>query len=110
MIVWHNYSFMQDVASLLRSFMKANGLTQEQLALAAGVSQSTVCRALAGGQLRQGSAKSRLFKYASIDDDLDGSRKVQQAFRSIWDGSDEHAAAVARIIESLEGLQPRKAG
>jgi transcriptional regulator with XRE-family HTH domain len=106
-ILWQNYSFMQEVASKLRAFIDATGLTQQQLARAANVSQSTVSRALAGKHIRNGAAKRRLFIYANIADS-EASRQVQLAFEAIWDGTDEHAAAIARIIEALSGLQPTR--
>jgi len=31
---------------------------------------------------------------------------VINAFEKIWDGSEAHAAAVAKIIEALEGMRP----
>jgi hypothetical protein len=37
---------------------------------------------------------------------VDGKDKVVNAFESIWDGSDEHALAIARIIKASEGLRP----
>jgi hypothetical protein len=35
-----------------------------------------------------------------------GVQRVVTAFERIWDRTDEHAAAVARIIDALDDLRP----
>ena len=102
---------MQDSAAQLRTFMKDHRLTQKALAHRANVSQSTVSRALANAPIRHGEARSRLFDYASIHEqqnraEAHGSRRVLKAFKRVWDGSDGHADAVARIIEATADLRP----
>ena len=102
---------MQDSESQLRAFMREHRLTQEALARRAGVSQSTVSRALTNAPMRHGEARSRLFAYASIHerqsrDEAHGSRRVLNAFKLVWDGSEGHADAVARIIEATADLRP----
>ncbi|MGH9462335.1 MAG: helix-turn-helix domain-containing protein [Vicinamibacteria bacterium] len=102
---------MQDSAAQLRAFMKKHRLTQEALARHVGVSQSTVSRALTNAPIRHGEARSRLFIYASIQEqqsrgEAHGSRRVLKAFKRVWDGSDGHADAVARIIEATADLRP----
>jgi transcriptional regulator with XRE-family HTH domain len=102
--------FMQNVASQLVAFMEREGLKQSTLAENAEVSQSTVSRALRGQSLRRGSAKSRLFKYAGIAEPAgalsktEASQRLAKAFDQIWDESDVHADAIARIITVLAEL------
>jgi transcriptional regulator with XRE-family HTH domain len=91
--------------SVVRAYLDATGLTQTELASRAGVSQPTVSRAARGLQARRGDQAARLFRF--IHEGPVGPEKVEIAFRSIWDGSEAHAEAVARIIEACEGLVPR---
>jgi transcriptional regulator with XRE-family HTH domain len=97
--------FMQNVAARLRAFMDKTGLAQEELARNAGVSQSTVCRALQGATIR-GAAKEKLFSYAKIDvaqlpEKAKASRRLIAAFDRIWARSEMHAEAIVRIIDTL---------
>jgi transcriptional regulator with XRE-family HTH domain len=89
-------------------------LSQAELAKLAGVSQATVSRALRETNQKHSDARKKLFIYAGLEDMSDpsstarGINLVSAAFSKIWDGSDAHALAVARIIESLDGLRPDK--
>jgi transcriptional regulator with XRE-family HTH domain len=90
--------------------MRKNFLSQTELANLADVSQSTVSRALSGRLVRHGQARARLFIYAQLDDvevaaGDEGRTPVIRAFDKIWDGSHEHAAAVAKVIEALADLR-----
>lgn len=103
---------MQGLSSQeLQKFMDENGLNQIKLAKAARVSQSTVSRALAIAKTyRKGGARQKLFIYAlrksKAKAGVLGKEQVYQAFDRIWNGSDVHAAAIAKIIEALGGLRP----
>ena len=107
---------MQDPADLLRAFMARQGLSQARLANAAGVSQPTVSRALARKAERRGVARSKLFNYAGISEwagdqqERDARERVIAAFERVWDRSETHADAIARVIEALADLRPRKRG
>ena len=101
------------LAERLRSFMRERQLTQKSVAKAAKISQSTVSRALQGHFERQGRARAKLFTYMhneSLNEGLSGKGKdkVVRAFDSIWDGSEEHAVAIAKIIKASGGLLPAK--
>lgn len=108
--IYIQYSFaMQNVRGQIRRYMKDKDLDQASLASAAGVSQATVSRALARDPLRRGEAYLRLLSYVrgrSKGRPLTGKNRVTKAFERIWDGSDVHAAVVARIIEDLGDLRP----
>jgi transcriptional regulator with XRE-family HTH domain len=94
--------------------MSGKGLSQSELANAAGVSQSTVSRALRKAPGKHSNASRRLCVYAGIEaEDATGStvvgtKLVLKTFENIWDGTDAHAAAIARIIEASRGLKPEK--
>ena len=105
---------MQRFANQLREYMDRNGLSQAELADKAHVSQATVSRALAGKVTRRGAAKLRLFSYAGIteynesEDRGDSRTKVIDTFERVWDRSAAHAEAIAKVIEALADLEPRK--
>jgi len=105
---------MQMEPQKLRAFMRARGLTQAALAKQARVSQSTVSRALSKSPLKHSDAHRRLCLYAGLENAIDkdstakGINLVHSAFEKIWDGSDAHAVAVAKIIEALGTLRSPK--
>lgn len=107
-------SIMQAISVQLRDFMKTKGLSQSALAKAAGVNQSTVSRALRQAPARHSEAMLRLCRYAGISDlqsessTARGAKLVLTSFEKVWDGSDAHATAIARIIDASKGLIPER--
>ncbi len=100
-------------AETLRQFMAKAGWSQEKLAKKAGVSQPTVSRALARQAARNSRARHRLFSFIHKwrpPARGPGQGIVLQAFERIWDGSEVHANAVARIIDAMQGLKPAENG
>jgi len=102
-----------DDAALLRTFMARDGVNQVQVAKNAGVSQATISRALKGSPERRGKARVRLFTYVRAElarqkHDGQALAEVVRAFEGIWDGSEVHASAVARVIDAMDGLLPKK--
>jgi transcriptional regulator with XRE-family HTH domain len=102
---------MQQDSARLEKIMAARGWSQEQVAEAAGVSQSTVSRALRKGPQRNGRARIAIFTF--VENELNratiagtGRDQVLGAFDRIWDGSVLHAAAVVKVIEALVDLRP----
>jgi transcriptional regulator with XRE-family HTH domain len=101
----------ESLANRLRAFMEHRHLSQTTVAKAAKISQSTVSRALRGEVERQGRAKSKLFIYMQKELDAEGmqgkgKQKVISAFESVWDGSEAHATAIAKIIKASQELRP----
>ncbi len=93
----------------MREFLALKGISQSRLAELASVSQATVSRALTGAPGKHSEARERLLTY--IQDriqtegaSLTGSELVLAAFRRVWDGSDEHAALIARLVEATAGF------
>jgi transcriptional regulator with XRE-family HTH domain len=106
---------MQDesLAKRLSAFMSERHLSQEKVAKACKISQPTVSRALKGGIKRQGRAQAKLFIYIQEELSKDvfpgkGQDKIMAAFDSIWDRTEEHATAIAKIIKASGGLVPAK--
>jgi len=102
---------MQQDSARLEELKTARRWSQEQVAESAGVSQSTVSRALRKGPQRNGRARTALFSF--VENELNratiagtGRDQVLGAFDRIWDGSELHAAAVVKVIEALVDLRP----
>jgi hypothetical protein len=108
----YSFDMQQRSAASLREFMEKRGLTQEELAEAAKVSQATVSRALKKPAQRAGTGRRKIFTYVENEYAArtaeGGPEGVVSAFNQIWDGSSAHAAAVVRIINALDGLRPQK--
>ncbi|MBL8180002.1 MAG: XRE family transcriptional regulator [Blastocatellia bacterium] len=100
------------LAKSLHKLIREKHLSQQEIAEMAGVSQSTVSRALTGNIVRSGKGRRMLFRFMQQELDqetlLDGKDKVVRAFESVWDGSEEHAIAIAKIISASNGLFPAK--
>jgi predicted transcriptional regulator len=89
--------------------MKTHGITQQSLSTATGVHQSQVSRILSGVTKRLSKNVSKLVRYIDslhncIGKDAPIPSVLNEALRLVWDGSPEHADAIARVIVSLEGL------
>jgi predicted transcriptional regulator len=103
---------MQEADSELLAYMTANGLNQIEMARQAKVSQPTISRALKGGlRKRRGKAYIRIFTYIHKKNRRAGVLRVDrnevlQAFDRVWGASKAHAAAVAKVIDALDGLRP----
>lgn len=89
----------------LKHDLAAAPASQEELSVGAGVSQSAVSRILRGCPRRNGRAFSRLCKYASmraakpsLKMSPDGERLITSALEEVWNGTAEHARAIAAII------------
>jgi len=104
------FSCMQDASTLLKMIMDVTGLKQEAIAIKAGVSQATVSRMLRVAPKRRSEPQALLCKYihdeAAVLMAKEKGREVMEAFARIWDGTDEHASAVVKIINALDGLRP----
>jgi len=79
---------------------------QAVLALKCGVSQPTISRLRAGPPDRVGAAFQRLFVYATnaqisvSKSDPCTNALLAAALREVWNGTDEHARALAAIIRA----------
>lgn len=94
------------------------GLSQNDIAIAVGASQSQVSRILSGKSLRRSRTFERICIYAFESlDKVQGKNKppasanqdLITALDAVWDGSDQHAKALAVVIRSLGGLDLGKA-
>ena len=118
-------AYMQDSRNILEieALAAANaasqaGLSQLDVAIAVGASQSQVSRVFSGKSLRRSKNFEKICIYAfeSLDATQSANRPtaaanhdLTTALDAVWDGSDQHAKALAVVIRSLGGLNLRKA-
>lgn len=97
-----------DLRVAIADLLEREGISQKVLAERAGIHQSTVSRALKRQPQRKTAAYSRLCKYMQEDATatISSSNPVMDALRDTWDGSDEHAAALAKLIVASRELWP----
>lgn len=90
----------------LKRDLAAAPTSQTELAIAAGVSQPAVSRILRRCPQRSGRSFNRLCNYASMRATAPGSSKmspevaglISGALDEVWNGTPEHARAIAAII------------
>ncbi len=97
-----------DLSKAIANFLDREGISQTALAKRVGVSQPTVSRVVKRLPVRRTSAYQRLFSYMqqySAVQAVSGN-PVMDAVRDTWDGSEEHADALARLILTSRELWP----
>ena len=88
--------------------MHGRDATQVTLAAGARVSQSQVSRLVSGKTRRLSKSVLAICRYANIDPYETRAlnpRKNEiliEALKKLWDGTDEHAQSIARVLASLE--------
>jgi transcriptional regulator with XRE-family HTH domain len=91
----------------LRALIAEKRITQPQVAAATGVHQSQISRILRGEARRSSPNVQRLRRYAeSLVVELPSQESwthpaLRSAIAQVWDGSDHHARAIARVIVCL---------
>jgi transcriptional regulator with XRE-family HTH domain len=91
---------------------RASGLTQAAIAQAVGASQGQVSRILAGKSKRRSKLMMAVCAYVHRACIKSGMRRgtpasINDAIDAIWDGTPEHAEALAVVIKSLGVLSGR---
>lgn len=94
---------------------KELGLTQEHIASALSASQSQVSRVLSGNSRRRSKLLDGVCKYVfsvSLGEAQEprSNADLMAALSAVWDGSEEHARALALVIRSLGALHPGSRG
>lgn len=89
---------------------KQLGLTQEAISIALGASQSQVSRVLSGHAKRHSKLLDAVCKYVFShglqgSSGTDGNRELMRAISEVWDGTSQHAHALATVIRSLPGAK-----
>jgi transcriptional regulator with XRE-family HTH domain len=95
------------IASELNEVMQRRRWTQQAVCRGSGVSQSAVSRLLNGQTRRLSRRVKAICKYADIPTEdtaaLDPRKNpaLMDALRNAWNGSDEHARFIAKVIRAL---------
>lgn len=89
--------------------IESGNLTQSIISIATGVHQSQVSRILSGGAKTISKNVIKLCKYSdSLHNKNFNNRIIDpligKAIAQVWDGSTEHAEAIAKVIFSLKGM------
>jgi transcriptional regulator with XRE-family HTH domain len=89
------------------------GITQQSIAAETGLSQSQVSRLLSGKAKRRTTALDAVCKYVEratkgvASSDVRECATLLESLALVWDGSENHAEALAVVIRSLGGLTVR---
>lgn len=95
--------------------LKSAGISQSEVGVALGISQSQASRLLSGNVKRYEKLFERLCIYASSRLHGVPHARVQEntaliaALAEVWDGTPAHAIALATVIRSLSALSPLRA-
>ncbi|WP_124543252.1 hypothetical protein [Piscinibacter terrae] len=95
---------LHEVVERLRAFMLTAGYSEARFAIESGVPQSTLHRALRSPK-RLTKTHHKLCKFAGIEiDEMPPDARAQEvlwrAVRDVWDGTPEHAQAIARLLKA----------
>jgi hypothetical protein len=88
-------------------------ITQYSVHLATGVHQSQISRILSGRLKRASKNVLKICKYAEEMHNIEVTRlpldpRLIKAINQVWDGSHEHAEAIAKVILSLKGMTAKQ--
>lgn len=103
----------REVVLLLQNFMRERGLNSNSLARAVNIPQPTVYRALVPDVGRVNKTHMKLCGYADIDPHVErkvspeGNQVLMSVLREVWDGTERHARALARLLRSARDVQDR---
>ena len=97
-----------DIGVAITALLEREGISQKVLAQRAEVDQATVSRALRRRPARHTAAYARLCNYMQYAAPKLSAipTPVVDAVRETWDGSAEHAAALAKLIRASRELWP----
>lgn len=110
-------SFEQLVADLLTK-LKSDLRSSSEISRLSGISQPTVSRFRSGKASRKRSSGPfiklcnfyGILKQIELKENSRNNQVLLDAITAVWDGTEAHAQALARVIHSLKGLritQPR---
>lgn len=93
----------QIISELLRFFTASGNGTSADIARRTGINQSQIHRNLFGKPKRVTETHRRLCIYAKLSIELEAADPrsnaiLMEALESIWDGSDDHARRLARLL------------
>ncbi len=97
---------MTELAREIEALLATEGITQQALAKRAEVSQATVSRARNGPPVRIGAAHARLVRFMQQYSSSRSPAPAVEVLREVWDGTDQHALALAALLRASRELWP----
>lgn len=90
----------------LKAMIKSAHIRQDDMGKYLGLSQGQVSRLVRGQFKKPGEAYFEICKYVknhvkALENNNDLSEEIKDAVKCVWDGSQEHAEMIARVIRSL---------
>lgn len=102
---------MTELCDAIAAHLVEEGISQKELANRAHVNQATVSRYLHHAPRRHGPAHARLCSYMQKHATVGvGAEAIENALRATWDGTPEHARALAGLLLASRELRPRRSG
>jgi predicted transcriptional regulator len=102
---------MTELRDAIAAYLAQEGISQTELANRANVDQATVSRYLHHAPRRRGPAGARLCSYMQKHATLGvGAEAMENALRATWDGTPEHAQALAGLLLATRELRPPPSG
>lgn len=105
-----DFSHSSHSPELVAQHLRRTGITQMRLSVALGVSQSQISRVLSGKSSKRSKLLHRICRYALESAETVTPEAVRrndeliESLAQIWDGTQEHAHALASVIRSLGAL------
>ena len=100
-----------EIAYALRKWRIEHGLTQSQIAIALGQSQSWVSRVLSGEFKRLTPAVIALCEYADVvferqsERSEEGFARLSDALDAVWDGTEVDARRIEKLLRAVSQLR-----
>ena len=94
----------------LSAKIKAKRITQKQIEIATGVSQSQISRLLSSERFNNSKSYKKICNYVFLNNEKTtrelvlNNEDLINALSTVWDGSDDQAKLIADVIYSLGGL------
>lgn len=103
----------REIVALLKSYMEEHRFNSNSLSIAAKIPQPTVYRSLIPDSGRVNKTHIKLCDYACINPyseqevTPESSQVLMSVLREVWDGTERHARALARLLRSARDVQDR---
>lgn len=98
--------------NVVRLYLEQEGISQADLAQRADVSQATVSRALTSAPKRHAGARAKLFDFIQKQPGAPVAppSTLADAVTEVWDGTEQHDAALAALVVASAELWPKMKG
>lgn len=98
---------MNGLSARIQRILRAQSLTQKELADRAGIDQSSVSRMVRHPRLRSGSAYRKLLDLMQQYESEEVPPRALEALQGTWDRSDDHDRALEQLILASQAFRPK---